>query len=96
MLRYKGYTTILQLDPNSRIWHGRVANIQDVVAFEGRTQIEAEREFRRSVDAYLNFCRVIERIPDQSAFRHKADSMNSATETRRGQDDNFDFLKNIG
>jgi predicted HicB family RNase H-like nuclease len=95
MLRYKGYTTILQFDPHSRIWYGRVMNIQDVVSFEGRTQSEAEKEFRRSVDAYLNFCRVIEYVPNQPAFRHKADSMTSA-ETLRGQDDNFDFLKNIG
>jgi predicted HicB family RNase H-like nuclease len=91
MLRYKGYTTILQLDPDACVWHGRVMNIQDVVTFEGKTQKEAEKEFCRSIDAYLSFCQNIKRLPNQPPFRSKPDSVNAAVESWRGQDDNFDF-----
>jgi predicted HicB family RNase H-like nuclease len=90
MLRYKGYTTMLQLDPDSHIWHGRVLDIRDVVTFAGKTQMEAEKEFRRAVEAYLNFCQTVERLPNQP-LPHKADSASSPAESLRGQDDNFDF-----
>lgn len=92
MLRYKGYITRIQLDSDSHIWHGRILNIQDVVTFEGKTQTEAEKEFRRAVEAYLNFCRDVQRLPDQPAFSHRADSASSPAESLRGQDDNFNFL----
>lgn len=91
MLRYRGYTTTLQLDPDACIWHGRVMDIQDVVTFEGRTQVEAEKEFHRSVDAYLNFCRAIERLPNRPPFTHKPDYSPAPAETLRGQDDNLGF-----
>lgn len=91
MLRYKGYTTVLQRDPESHIWHGRVLDIQDVVIFEGKTKIEAEKEFHRSVEAYLNFCQTIERLPNQPLASHKSNSVTFPTEALRGQDDNFDF-----
>ena len=64
-LRYKGYITALQHDSDLHVWHGRVLDICDVVSFEGKTQAEAQQEFRRSVDAYLNFCQLIERLPER-------------------------------
>jgi predicted HicB family RNase H-like nuclease len=64
-LHYKGYITILEQDPDSKIWHGRVSGIQDVVTFEGKTQVLAEQEFHKSIDAYLQFCAAISRSPNQ-------------------------------
>ena len=64
-LRYKGYTTFVTQDPGSTIWHGRVWGIQDVVTFEAKTQTAAAKEFCKSVDAYLSFCRTIGRTPNQ-------------------------------
>jgi predicted HicB family RNase H-like nuclease len=91
MLRYKGYTTTLQLDPDSRLWYGRVLDIQDVVTFEGRTKMEAEKEFRRAIETYLNFCQTLERLPSQPPFSHRSNAANSPAESLRGQDDNFGF-----
>ncbi|MCU0523833.1 MAG: type II toxin-antitoxin system HicB family antitoxin [Elainella sp. Prado103] len=63
-LKYKSYATIARQDPISGIWHGRILNIQDVVSFEGKTQAQAEAEFRKSVDGYLDFCRSLARSPN--------------------------------
>lgn len=64
-LSYKGYTTQLKQDLDSTVWHGRVYGIQDVVTFEGQTQAAAEKEFRKSIDAYLSFCNAIGRSPNE-------------------------------
>jgi predicted HicB family RNase H-like nuclease len=58
---YKGYVTIVQQDLEAQLWHGRVLGIPDVVTFEARTGPAAEQEFRKSVDAYLSFCRTLGR-----------------------------------
>lgn len=63
-LRYRGYTAILKQDLDSAVWHGRVADIQDVVSFEGKTTAQAEKEFRKAVDAYLEFCQSCNREPN--------------------------------
>lgn len=63
-MKYKSYATIARQDPISGIWHGRILDIQDVVSFEGKTQTQAEIEFRKSVDGYLDFCRLIDRLPN--------------------------------
>lgn len=64
-LSYRGYTTRLAQDPSSTIWHGRVCDIRDVVAFEGKTQVAAEQEFYKSIEAYLRFCQAIGRSPEK-------------------------------
>lgn len=63
-LSYKGYTTILKRDPDSRMWYGRVSSIQDIVTFEAKTQSAAEEEFRKSIDAYLSFCQNLGQTPN--------------------------------
>lgn len=57
-LSYRGYATFLKQDPDSQIWHGQVADIQDVVTFDGKTQRQAAAAFRQSVDVYLSFSSV--------------------------------------
>jgi predicted RNase H-like HicB family nuclease len=64
-LRYRGYTAILQQDLDSAIWHGRVADIRDIVSFEGKTAAHAEAEFRKAVDVYLACCQLDDRNPNQ-------------------------------
>jgi predicted HicB family RNase H-like nuclease len=67
-LHYKGYDATVRRDSSSRIWHGRISNIKDVVAFEGNTEVAAATEFRKAVDAYLNFCHRIGHSPHPPAF----------------------------
>jgi len=57
MMEYKGYTgRISALDETQGILHGEVADINDVVTFQGRTAEELVQAFHDSVDDYLDFC----------------------------------------
>jgi predicted HicB family RNase H-like nuclease len=56
-LTYKKYTAQFSVDVENGTVCGRVLEINDVLAFEGKTVEEATQEFYRTVDAYLEFCR---------------------------------------
>ena len=55
-MNYKGYRARYAYDEDERVYQGRVEGIRDVVTFEAPTLDALEREFRVSVDTYLEFC----------------------------------------
>lgn len=55
-MKYKGYTGLVEYDPDDRVFYGSVDGITDVVTFQGDTVDELEVAFRDSVDDYLEFC----------------------------------------
>lgn len=55
-MRYKGYTAHVERDPEDGVLHGWVDDIEDVVTFEADNPEDLEREFRTSVDVYLDWC----------------------------------------
>jgi predicted HicB family RNase H-like nuclease len=55
-LRYKGYCGRYEVDPDEGVLHGRVNGIRDVVTFVADNTEDLEREFRISVECYLDFC----------------------------------------
>src|ERR1700679_2150465 len=63
MLEYKGYLGSIEADEGA--FSGRVADLRDVVTFEGETFGEVERAFRDSVDDYLAFCAARGEPPDR-------------------------------
>ncbi|QYO64914.1 hypothetical protein [Leptolyngbya sp. 7M] len=70
-LSYKGYTTILNRDPNSQVWYGRVSSIQDIVTFEATSETAAEAEFHKAVDTYLSFCQILNQAPNTPLAVHR-------------------------
>jgi hypothetical protein len=56
-LEYKGYTAEYFWDDDSNILFGNVANIRDVITFQGYTEQDFKQAFRDSVDDYLDFCK---------------------------------------
>ncbi|MBD2465066.1 hypothetical protein H6G89_29085 [Oscillatoria sp. FACHB-1407] len=64
MLTYKNYIAAIELDTEAGFFHGRVLGIKDLITFEGETPKEVEREFRKSIDAYLSFCGSNKRQPN--------------------------------
>jgi predicted HicB family RNase H-like nuclease len=56
MLKYKGYTGVTELDTDAGVIFGRVIGLRDVITFQGTTVEEVVKEFRESVDVYLEFC----------------------------------------
>ena len=55
-MMHKNYTVIVEVGEEDGVLHGRVADIRDVVTFESETLEGLEREFRTSVDVYLDWC----------------------------------------
>lgn len=53
---YKGYIGHVEVDEDEGVLHGRVVNIRDTITFQGQTVAEAQREFRKSIDIYLDWC----------------------------------------
>ncbi len=55
-LKYKGYLGTVEPDFENNILHGRLAFIRDLVTYEAETLADLEREFKTSVDLYLQSC----------------------------------------
>lgn len=56
MLNYKGYIGHVEYDDVNRVFTGSVVNSQSVITFHGSSVDELEKEFRLSVDDYLEWC----------------------------------------
>lgn len=65
MLTYKGYTGHVEFDDEAGLFHGEVLDLRDVITFQGTSVEELEREFRDSVDDYLEFCEERGEEPDR-------------------------------
>ena len=55
-MNFKGYSSRIICEEDG-IFHGDIANIRDVVTFQGRTNDELRHAFEESVMDYLDFCR---------------------------------------
>lgn len=55
-MEYKGYTAAIEFDDEAGVFHGAVQHLRDVITFEGTSVDELRREFRASVEDYLEFC----------------------------------------
>jgi predicted HicB family RNase H-like nuclease len=65
MMKYKNYIGVIEYDDEDQTFHGRVANIRDVVTFEGDSVAALRRAFRDSVEDYLAFCQSRGEQPDR-------------------------------
>ena len=57
MMNYKGYVGSVEYDDEAHIFSGEVINTRSVITFCGTNVEEIEREFRASVDDYLDWCK---------------------------------------
>jgi len=60
-----GYVARIDYDEDDRVFHGRIANIADVVTFEGKNPGELLREFATSLKVYRDVCREDAREPEK-------------------------------
>ena len=56
MMKYKGYTGVIEIDEDSNALFGDVIGLRDMITFQGDTVAEARQAFQDSVDDYLDFC----------------------------------------
>ena len=57
MMNYKGFVGVVEYDDEARIFSGEVINTRSVITFQGTSVDEVEKEFRASIDDYLDWCR---------------------------------------
>ena len=56
-MTYKGYVAKIEFDEDNSIFTGMVINTRTVITFSGTSVRELEKEFRNSVEDYLEWCR---------------------------------------
>ncbi len=65
MLKYKGYTGVVQFDDEAMIFHGDVVGLRDVITFQGTTTEQIKKEFEISIDGYLEWCKELGQLPEK-------------------------------
>ena len=56
MMNYKGYIAKVEYDDENRVFTGSVINTKTVITFYGSSVDEIEKEFKASVDDYIEWC----------------------------------------
>ena len=56
-MEYKGYLAKVTFDDHAEVFHGRVQHLYDVITFEADSVEGLKREFRISIDDYLEWCK---------------------------------------
>lgn len=65
MIEYKGYTGVVDFDPELRLFTGHVIDLRDEIYFEGDSVESLEASMRRAVDHYLSVCEERGEEPDR-------------------------------
>lgn len=56
MIEYRGYTGVVEFDPELSLFTGHVIDLQDEIYFEGASVEELKASMQRAVDHYLSVC----------------------------------------
>jgi len=57
MMEYNGFQAKVEIDDETKLFHGKVINLRDVITFEVNCMNDLLQAFHDSVDDYLEFCR---------------------------------------
>ncbi len=55
-MTYKGYSGIVEYDDDTRIFHGEVVGLKDVITFQGESVSALETAMAESIEFYLEWC----------------------------------------
>ena len=67
VLTYKGYTTVIEFDSESKVLYGKIEGIDDLVTFESDSAKEIEKEFHDAVDDWLEFRKEIDNVVESKS-----------------------------
>ena len=56
MIEYKGYIGVYKFDEEKNLFHGKVAQIEDLVTFQGKSLRELQESFEKAVNDYMAWC----------------------------------------
>ncbi len=65
VMNYKGYSASVEYSAEDRCFVGRVLGIRDIIGFHGESVGELERDFRETIDFYLESCQKRGKEPDR-------------------------------
>ena len=54
---YKGYEAVVEYDEDAELFHGEVADLRDVITFQGTSVAELKKALAASIEDYLAFCK---------------------------------------
>jgi predicted HicB family RNase H-like nuclease len=60
-IEYKGYAGGINYHQDDKLFHGRIAGINDIVSFQGATIEELKKDFHEAVENYMKACVKIEK-----------------------------------
>lgn len=63
MITYRGYIGHFFFDENTKLFVGKVANIHELITFQGKSVKETKEAFRDSVNEYINWCKKHGKVP---------------------------------
>ncbi len=55
MIKYKGYVGHFSFDEKTNLFQGHVANIHDVITFQGTSVASTRKAFQDAVDDYIKW-----------------------------------------
>ena len=64
-LEYKGYLGSVEYSPEDHCLYGKIQFIRDLVNYEAYNVSDLEKEFKISVDQYLDECKKMGKLPNQ-------------------------------
>ncbi len=64
-LKYKGYSATINFSVEDKVFYGNIWGIDDVVTFEGKSDIEAKKAFYKAVNDYLTTCMALNKEPEK-------------------------------
>ena len=67
VLTYKGYSTVIEFDSESKVLYGKIEGINDLVTFESNSAKEIEKEFHDAVDDWLKFRKELDNVVESKS-----------------------------
>lgn len=64
-MEYKGYRAHVEFDPVSKVYHGKIEGVEDLVTFESNDADAIEGEFHKAVEDYISFCEDVGKFKSQ-------------------------------
>lgn len=65
-LSYRGYTGSIEYSHDDGSFYGQVQGIKSLISYEGSTGPQLEKDFQKSIDAYLESCTESGELPEKS------------------------------
>lgn len=65
---YKDYEAIIEFDEHANTFNGEVANIRDVITFQGSSAAALKEALAESIEDYLAFCAGRGEGPEKSGY----------------------------